>query len=377
MKQRLKVLIGAIAVLAILTWWLTRPPKLLTLTGIVTTDNVVVSPMVSGQIGSFLVSEGDSVKRGQLLGTIEPAELRADQSYYQHSAEGFAAQAAASASTLKFQEQQAASQLQQAEANLAATQAQQAEAQATLSNAKRNWIRADTLARAGQLSPQDADQSHTTFVVAEARLEAVNKQVAAAEAAVALARAQADQVAATRSDVVSARQQEAAASAQADKADVRLGYTELRAPIDGFVDLRAARIGEVVNVGQPVITLIDPDDLWVRADVEETYADRIRLGDSLSVRLPSGQVRRGIVFYRGVDAGFATQRDVSRTKRDIKTFEIRIRLDNHDRRLAVGMTAYVLFPTTQPATAPAPVPLAPGKDRAIQGAPPSAPSASR
>ena len=363
MKQRLKILIGAIAVLAILTWRLTRPPRSLTLTGIVTTDNVVVSPMVSGQMGRFLVSEGDSVKRGQLLGTIEPAELRADQSYYQHSAEGFAAQAAASASTLKFQEQQAASQIQQAEANLAATRAQQAEAQATLDNAKRNWVRADTLARAGQLSPQDADQSHTTFVVSEARLEAVNKQVAAAEAAVTLARAQADQVAATRSDVVSARQQEAAASAQADKADVRLGYTELRAPIDGFVDLRAARTGEVVNVGQPVITLIDPDNLWVRADVEETYADRIRLGDSLSVRLPSGEVRRGMVFYRGVDAGFATQRDVSRTKRDIKTFEIRIRLDNRDRRLAVGMTAYVLFPTTQPAAAPEPVPPAPGTDR--------------
>lgn len=360
MKQRFKIIIGAIAVLAILTWWLTRPPNFLTLTGIVTTDDVIVSPMVSGQMGRFLVTEGDSVKRGQLLGTIEPAELRADQRYYQHSAQGFAAQAAASAATLKFQEQQAASQIQQAEANLAATRAQQAEAQATLDNAKRNWVRADTLARAGQLSPQDADQSHTTFVVSEARLDAVNKQVTAAEAALALARAQADQVAATRSDVQNARQQEAAASAQADKADVRLGYTELRAPIDGFVDVRAARIGEVVNVGQPVITLIDPDNLWVRADVEETYADRVRLGDSLSVRLPSGEVRRGVVFYRGADAGFATQRDVSRTKRDIKTFEIRLRLDNRDRRLAVGMTAYVMFPTTPPgptlpaATAPLP-----------------------
>ena len=50
------------------------------------------------------------------------------------------------------------------------------------------------------------------------------------------------------------------------------------------------------------------------------------------------------VFVRGVDAGFATQRDVSRTKRDIKTFEIRLRCDNSDRSLAVGMTAYVTLP---------------------------------
>ncbi len=47
--------------------------------------------------------------------------------------------------------------------------------------------------------------------------------------------------------------------------------------------------------------------------------------------LPSGAVREGTVFFRGVDADYATQRDVSRTKRDIKTFEIRLRCDNRDR----------------------------------------------
>jgi multidrug resistance efflux pump len=110
------------------------------------------------------------------------------------------------------------------------------------------------------------------------------------------------------------------------------------------VDVRAARTGEYVAAGQPVVTLINPDSLWVRADVEETYIDRVRLGDHLTVRLPSGEQRQGTVFFRGVDAGFATQRDVSRTKRDIKTFEIRLRIDNRDRRLADGMTAYVLLP---------------------------------
>jgi HlyD family secretion protein len=106
----------------------------------------------------------------------------------------------------------------------------------------------------------------------------------------------------------------------------------------------AARTGEVVGVSQPILTLIDPDDLWVRTDVEETYIDRIRLGDQLHVRLPSGIELAGTVFYRGVDADYATQRDVSRTKRDIKTFEIRLRLDNRERRLWPGLTAYVMLP---------------------------------
>ena len=60
----------------------------------------------------------------------------------------------------------------------------------------------------------------------------------------------------------------------------------------------------------------------------------------------TGDRGEGTVFYRGVDAGFATQRDVSRTKRDIKTFEVRLRVDNSDRRLAVGMSAYVVVPLT-------------------------------
>src|SRR5262249_47414067 len=128
------------------------------------------------------------------------------------------------------------------------------------------------------------------------------------------------------------------------KADVRLAYTELRSPIDGIVDVRAVRPGEVVSAGQPLLTLINPDDLWVRADIEESYIDRIRLGQTLTLRLPSRAEMPGTVFYRAADAAFATQRDVSRSKRDIKTFEVRLRVDNHDRRLAVGMTAYVLFP---------------------------------
>jgi HlyD family secretion protein len=92
------------------------------------------------------------------------------------------------------------------------------------------------------------------------------------------------------------------------------------------------------------VTLVNPDDLWVRADVEETYIDRVKIGDTFTVRFPSGLERPGVVFYRGVDAGYATQRDVSRTKRDIKTFELRLRVDNADRRMALGMTAYVALP---------------------------------
>ena len=77
----------------------------------------------------------------------------------------------------------------------------------------------------------------------------------AQRAAVALARANAEQVAVRRSQVQATQHLEAAAAAQRTKADVRLAYTEIHAPIDGVVDVRAVRAGEYVSPGQPVVTL--------------------------------------------------------------------------------------------------------------------------
>jgi multidrug resistance efflux pump len=191
---------------------------------------------------------------------------------------------------------------------------------------------------------EQLDRARTAADVARSQLAALAKQVDAQRSSVALAEASAEQVLVRRSQVRVNQQQQAAATAQRAKADVRLAYTELHAPIAGIVDVRVALPGEVVTPGQPVVTLVNPDDLWVRADVEETYIDRIKVGDKLRIRLPSGAEVTGEVFYRRMDAGYATQRDVSRTKRDIKTFEIRLRVDNKDRRLAVGMTTYVELP---------------------------------
>ena len=132
--------------------------------------------------------------------------------------------------------------------------------------------------------------------------------------------------------------------AQEDQAQTQLGYTEVYAPRDGMVSVRVARQGETVQAGGPIVTMLDLDHLWVQADVEETYIDQITFGQKLRDRLPSGNILEGTVFYKGVEADFATQRDVSRTKRDIKTFEIKVAIPNQNRRLFAGMTAYVLLP---------------------------------
>ncbi len=320
--------------------WQLRATTLI-LTGIVTTNEVIVSPQVAGEIDRLLVREGDVVQRQQLLAVIAPEELRADSEYYAHSAEGLASQVKESEAALRLQEQQTAEQIRQAEANLAAAQAQQVVAQNDAEQAKLVFDRDRQLRETGVVSTQELDQARTTYGAAQARVVSAERQVEAARAALALAQSSAEQTAMRREALGSSREQQSAADAQRTKADVRLGYTEIHAPLDAIVDVMAVRAGEFVSPGQPLLTLIDPDDLWVRVDVEETYIDRIRIGDTFTVRLPSGDERQGTVIYRSADAGFATQRDVSRFKRDIKTFEVRLRVDNADRRLAVGMTAYV------------------------------------
>lgn len=319
-------------------------PTTLVLTGIVTTNDVIVSPQIAGQIAQLLVHEGDQVTRDQLVAVLSPDELRADTAYFAQNVQGLSSQVQESEAALRFQERQMAEQIRQAESTLASTEAQVEAAAADLEHARVTYERTQNLSRQSVVSPQELDQARTAATGAQAKLDALKRQVEAQRAAVALARSTAEQVQARRSQVRMNEHLAAAATAQRAKADVRLRYTEIHAPIDGIVDVRAVRVGEVVSPGMPVVTLINPDDLWVRADVEESYIDGVRIGDKIVVRLPSGVEREGTVFYRGADASFATQRDVSRTKRDIKTFEVRLRVDNKDRRLAVGMTAYVLLP---------------------------------
>ncbi len=210
--------------------------------------------------------------------------------------------------------------MQAAAADLAAANSTYARTQdlaASRSRPRRTWIRP----RAA------ADAAH-------AKLDALKKQVEAQRARWPWPGPTPLRVDVRRSQVQAMQHSQAAAAAQRSKADVRLAYAEIHAPIDGQVDVRAVRAGEYVAAGQPVCDLVNPDDLWVRADVEEELHRAVRIGDTLGVRLLPGPSVRASVFYRGVDAAYATQRDVSRTKRDIKTFEVpRLRPDNKDRAL--------------------------------------------
>jgi multidrug resistance efflux pump len=287
MKRRIPILILALAAVAGLVWWAClRQTAAIVLTGIVTTDEVIVSSEISGRLQQMLVKEGAPVTNGQLLAVIQPQEWKADVAYFAGAKSQSGALVAQAEADLKFQEAQTTNQIRQAEATLAATKAQVTEAEADLENADLIFKREEGLYQRGVDSKQTYDQTRTAAAAEKARVDSLNKQVLAAEAAVALAKANSEQTAARRAALQASAALFDAAKAQGEKADVRLAHTEIRAPIAGIIDTRAALQGEVVNPAQAIVTLINPDDLWVRADVEETYIDRIHLGDRLAVRLP-------------------------------------------------------------------------------------------
>ena len=343
-RRRVPLIILSAIILGILVSAFWPPSRHLTITGIVTTDEVIVSSEIGGRLQRLAVNAGDTVKPGQVLAVIQPPEYAADVAYSHGMAAQSRAQITQAEADLRYQQAQTAGQIEQAKANLSAAKAQAAGAAADLENAQLTFTRARDLRDRGTNAVQDFDQARTGLAAAVARADAFTQQAAAAESALRLAEASAEQISARQASLAAAQQSAAAAAAQEDKARVRLGYTDIKAPIPGTVDQRTAREGEVVNAGLAILTLINPDDLWVRVDVEETYIDQIRIGDHVPVRLPSGAEKDGVVFYRAVDADYATQRDVNRTKRDIRTFEIRLRCDNRDRALAVGMTAYATLP---------------------------------
>jgi HlyD family secretion protein len=394
MKRRV-ILLTVLVAVGLAIWWEERPrPQTLVLTGTVDGNEVVVGSKITGRIVSLAVDDGQRVNAGDLIAVLDQDELRADQGAAGHAiaqARANAQQAAAQTellqSTLPTKVQQASAQVEQTQAQLQQNQAQVAQAQAQLqqsqaqvaqtqaavAKAQDNFNRIRPLVERDINPPQDlvsartdldsakanqqaaeagAEASRRAVTSAQAGVEATQRSVAAARAALAEAREEERQVTVQQRQTDAMRAAEAQAVSNAAAADARFGQTRIFAPASGIVTLRAARQGEVVNPGNPIVTLFDLSSTWVVADVEETYADLISMGQTLRVRLPSGTEVSGPVIYKAVEADFATQRDVSRTKRDIKTVAIRVRLANPDGKLALGMTAWVILPV--PALPPRP-----------------------
>jgi multidrug resistance efflux pump len=171
--RRRSVRIGllVIALVALGGYYVLRARQpVLTLTGLVTTDDVIVAAQVAGRIDQLSAEPGQTVTRDQVMAVIAPEELKADRAYYAHVADSAAASIQQNEAALRFQEEQNAAALRQAEASVAAADASLASAQADLENAKLTYQRTQNLQKNGVASTEELDQARTTFEATTARV---------------------------------------------------------------------------------------------------------------------------------------------------------------------------------------------------------------
>ncbi|HZQ22103.1 MAG TPA: efflux RND transporter periplasmic adaptor subunit [Terriglobales bacterium] len=342
-RNRFFIVLGIVFLISVGYYFFSTPRNRdLILIGTVDSNQVIVSPQIQGRIQKLLVDEGTPVKQGDLIAVIDPSELEAQERAAAAMIDSLKYKVAETEATRQATQGSTSSTVENAQARLQSARAQLLQAEATLQRTESDSRRIIALAKQGVASEQDRVQAETNLSAQQAVVQSWKDQVSAAQADLNMAIANTHQAHAAQSTVASTRGQLANAEAQLKEAEVRLGYTKIYAPVTGVVSVRAAREGEVLNPGSPIVTIIDLNDTWVRAAIPETYADHIGLGDGLRIQLPGGTVTRGKVFFKAAEADFATQRDVSRRKRDIKTIVLKVRLENPKGAYVPGMTADVL-----------------------------------
>jgi multidrug resistance efflux pump len=347
MTRRKRVLFGVLAaagLAAVVVVSIAARRRELVLVGVIDANDIVVTPRVQARLDSVFVDEGSPVKAGQRIASLEASELAAQAASVAATASGALSQLDQSRSSeLQVTGTSQASRAA-ATARLSSARAALAQEQAALSQDSADAARAGALAQSGALSPADLQKATNIYRAQIAVTSARRDEVTAAEADLASAVSGAHAVAAARSAVAMTEARMRGARADSIAAATRLQYAELTAPVSGVVQVLTARQGELVGPGTPVAVIVDPDNLWVRVAMPETDAGTIAVGDSLTVRVASGEKLRGRVISKGAEGEFATQRDVSSTKRDIRAVALRVAIPNPRRTLVPGMTAEVLVP---------------------------------
>ena len=347
-RNKIFTILGVLFLIS-LGWYFfsTNRSEDLQLIGTVDANEVVVSSRIPGRIQTLPVYEGDDVHAGELIATIQSDDLAAARNA-----------AAATAASEKYTVQQTAdterqiggstaNQVTYAQAQLRMAQAALLQAQAQYEHQQADTSRTVALTKQGIMSEQSRDEQVTALQAAQAAVDSARQNVAATQASVKVAKANEIQAQAQAKTVDATRSSMQNAEAMLTQAQVELGYATIVSPISGKVNVRAARPGEVVAAGTPIVTITDLTQTWVYAPLPETEADAVQLGDSLPVVMPSGATIQGKVIAKSAEADFATQRDVSRRKRDIKTVRLKLLIDNPGMKYVPGMLAEVYIPKSK------------------------------
>lgn len=294
-----------------------------TLQGETDAKQVTVAAKVAGRVDSLYVQEGDSVRRGQIVATLDGPEIRA------RATQALAARDAARAIRDKTRNGSREEDIRAARNNWL-----RAVASATI--AETTYARLDRLQREGVVPVQRRDE-------AEANLRGTREGAEAAKAHydLATAGARSEDRAAAFADL---RRAEGAVA----EAESYVSENVLRSAVNGQVLLKIMEQGELVAPGQPVITMVDLSDQWITLNLREDRLAGLRIRDTLVVTIPAvdSAARPFTVYYISPLGAFATWRATRETGGfDVRTFEVRARPVHPLPALRPGMSALVDWPS--------------------------------
>jgi membrane fusion protein (multidrug efflux system) len=293
-----------------------------------------ISPHVAGFVGTILIADNQSVRAGQRIIELQGHDFRAARA----RAVAIVAERTAALAQLAAQVAYQHTMIMAAAADLAA---KQADATFAASDA----VRYQVLARAEAGSRQQAQKAKAATLAARAGVAASRAALAAATQQLA--------VLATR--IAGAKATKAAALADLKTAQLDLGYTIIRAPIDGYIGNRAAQIGAYVTAGSYLLSIVPAQGLWVDANFKEDDLAHMRPGeparivaDVLPGRVFHGHVESLAPASGAVFSVIPAQNATGNFTKIVQRVPVRIALDGTDSALGLlrpGLSATVSVDT--------------------------------
>lgn len=239
-------------------------------------DSTTISPKVAGYIAAVAVGDNEAVKAGQVLARIDDRDFKV--AVEQARADVEAAQAAIGNKQAAIVAQQ--SIIDGAGATVAADEANQ-------TFAEQENKRYSDLASSGFGSQQNAQG-------ASSRVLASRANVARDRAALASATRQLDVI---KAELAQARANLARAEASLDQAELNLSYTVIAAPADGQIGNRTLRVGQYVQSGTQLMSVVPVDSSYVIANYKETQLTDVHAGQPVEIEVDMfpGQIFKGRV----------------------------------------------------------------------------------
>jgi HlyD family secretion protein len=298
--------------------------------GYVEATETRVAAKVPGRVAEVRVVEGAHVARGDVLATIDTADL--DLALRRAQAD----RAQADAQVRLLERGARAEDIDQARAQVSAAQADVAAAQSEVDAARADEARFAQLVERRAGSEKQRDDATSRRKLAEARLRAAADRASAAGAT--LARLPAG---ARPEEIQAARARVAAADAAIASIEHDRGETIIIAPTSGIVTSRVVEPGELVSVGAPVVVILDLDNAWVNAYVEEPLVPQLRIDQAAAVVTDAGDRLPGRIAFIAPRAEFTPRNVQTADERAKLVYRVKVTLDNHAGILKPGMPVEV------------------------------------